>query len=185
MPYSRLSEVLDLTQMFMDIQKQHKTTAFIITHNFCYNNIVKKPSPGMPLGRFPTPSCQRCWTSPRCSWTSRNNFKQLFSSYPITSVSTRFSKDQYLGHPLVLPYSWLLEVLDLTQMVIDIRKKLKQLFSSSPITSVTTRLSKDQYLGHPLVLPYSWLSEVLDLTQMVIDIRKQLKTTVVILPYNF
>ena len=40
---------MDLTQMVVDIQKQLKTTVFIITHNFCYNNIVKKPSPGTPL----------------------------------------------------------------------------------------------------------------------------------------
>ena len=50
MPYSWLSDVLDLTQMVMDIWRQLETTVFIIYHNICFNNIVKKPFPGTPLG---------------------------------------------------------------------------------------------------------------------------------------
>ena len=40
-----------------------KTTVFIIYYNSCYNNIVKRPFPGTPLGKCFTPSCYRCWTS--------------------------------------------------------------------------------------------------------------------------
>ena len=50
MPYSWLSDVLDLTQMVMDIWRQLETTVFIIYLNICFNNIVKKPFPGTPLG---------------------------------------------------------------------------------------------------------------------------------------
>ena len=45
-----LSEVLDFTQMVMDILKQLKTTVFIIPYNFCYIKIVKRTIPGTPLG---------------------------------------------------------------------------------------------------------------------------------------
>ena len=53
MPYSWLSEALDLTQMVMDIQKQVKMTIFIMPNNFCFNNIAKKSFPGTPLGQDP------------------------------------------------------------------------------------------------------------------------------------
>ena len=41
-----LLERLDLTQMVMDIQKQLKSTYFIIPNNFCFNNLSKKSIPG-------------------------------------------------------------------------------------------------------------------------------------------
>ena len=50
MPNYWLSEVLDLTQMVMVIQKKLQTNVFIIYYYFCYNNIVKKPFPGTHLG---------------------------------------------------------------------------------------------------------------------------------------
>ena len=59
MPYSWLSEVLDLPQMVMDIRKQLKITASIIPHNFCYNKIAKIPFPVTPLVQCPTTGCQR------------------------------------------------------------------------------------------------------------------------------
>ena len=59
MPYSWLSKVLDLPQMFMDIRKQLKITASIIPHNFCYNKIVKIPFPVTPLVQCPTTGLQR------------------------------------------------------------------------------------------------------------------------------
>ena len=77
-----------------------KTTVFIIYYNSCYNNIVKRPFPGTPLGKCFTPSCHRCWTSPRWSWSSGNKFKQLFSASPIIYVTTTFSKYHSLGQPL-------------------------------------------------------------------------------------
>ena len=46
MPYSWVSEALDLTQMVMDIQKQLKSTYFIIPINFCFNNLSKRSIPG-------------------------------------------------------------------------------------------------------------------------------------------
>ena len=73
MPYSWVTEALDLTQMVMDIRKQLKSTYFIIPNNFCFNNITKKSFPGTPRGQCPTPRCQRLWTAPRWSWTSGNN----------------------------------------------------------------------------------------------------------------
>ena len=46
MPYSWVSEALDLTQMVMDIWKQLKSTYFIIPNNFSFNNFSKKSIPG-------------------------------------------------------------------------------------------------------------------------------------------
>ena len=46
-----------------------------------------------------------CWTSPRWSWSSRKNLKQLFASSTITSVTTTLSKSHSLIHPLEMPYS--------------------------------------------------------------------------------
>merc|ERR1712015_226678 len=83
-----------------------------------------------------------------------------------------------------MPYSWLSEALDLTQMVMDVRKPLKKLFSSYLTTFVSTTLPKSHSLGHPGVMPYSRPSEALDLTQMVMDVRKPLKITIFILPNN-
>ena len=42
MPYSWVSQALDLTQMVMDSRKQLKSTYFIIPNNFCFKNITKK-----------------------------------------------------------------------------------------------------------------------------------------------
>ena len=110
-----------LKQLFSSSHITYVTTTWLKSHSL-----------GQPLGKCPTPGCRRCWTSPRWSWTSRNNFKQLFSSSPITSVKTTLSKYQSLGHSLVVPYSWLSEVLDLTQMVMDIQKQLKKTFVIIP-----------------------------------------------------
>ena len=49
MPYSWPSEVLDLTQMVMDVWKQLKITVFIIPYNFCFINISKKAFLGLLL----------------------------------------------------------------------------------------------------------------------------------------
>ena len=46
MPYSWVSERLDLTRMVMVIQKHLKTIVFIIPNNFCYNKITKSHSLG-------------------------------------------------------------------------------------------------------------------------------------------
>ena len=54
MPYSWPSEVLDLTQMVMDIRKQLKITVFIIPYNFCFINISTKAFLGLPLVRSQT-----------------------------------------------------------------------------------------------------------------------------------
>ena len=50
MPYSWLSEALDLALMVMDVWKLHKITIFIMPYNFCFNNIAKKSFPGTPRG---------------------------------------------------------------------------------------------------------------------------------------
>ena len=42
---------LNLTQMAMDIRKPFKTSTFIIPNNFCFNNMAKKSSLGLPLVR--------------------------------------------------------------------------------------------------------------------------------------
>ena len=46
MTYAWVYDSLDLTQMVMDIQKQLKSTYFIIPNNFCFNNLSKKSIPG-------------------------------------------------------------------------------------------------------------------------------------------
>ena len=99
-------------------------------NNFCFYNIAKKSFPGTPLGQVPDLAVQGAWTSPRWSWTSGDNFKPLFSSSTLTSVSTKLSKSHSLGHPLVMPYSCLSEVLDLTQKVMVIWEQQKMAFSS-------------------------------------------------------
>ena len=79
------------------------------TSNKCFHHLLlfllqqhcQKAIPWDTPWRCPTPGCQRCWTSPRWSWTSGNNLKQLFSSSTITSVTTILSKSHSLGHPLV------------------------------------------------------------------------------------
>ncbi len=50
MPYSWLSEALNLKQIVTDIQKPIKITIFIIPNNFCLNNIAGKSFPGTPRG---------------------------------------------------------------------------------------------------------------------------------------
>ena len=89
------------SQMVMDIRKQLKTTTFIIPNNFCFNNIAKKSFLGTPPGQVPDLAVWGGWTSPRCSWTSGNNLKQLLSSSPTTFVSTTLPKSHSLGLPLV------------------------------------------------------------------------------------
>ena len=48
MPYSLVSEALDLTQMVMDIREQLNWTYFISPINFCFKNMAKKSLPGTP-----------------------------------------------------------------------------------------------------------------------------------------
>ena len=97
MPYSWLSHGLDLTQIVMDIRKQIQITVLIINNNLCFNKIFNKSFPGTAWVRFPTPGCPGLWTSPRCSWMSKNSLKLLFSSYLTTFVSTKFPKSHSLG----------------------------------------------------------------------------------------
>ena len=99
MPYFWVSEALDLTQIVMDIRKQLNLTYLIIPNNFCLKNISKKAFPGTARVQCFTPGCLRLWTSPRWSWTSRNNLKSLFSSYLTTFVSTNLPKNHSLGEP--------------------------------------------------------------------------------------
>ena len=47
--YSWLSEVLDMTQMAQDVQKNWQPAQFIILDNFCLNNFSKKSIPGTVL----------------------------------------------------------------------------------------------------------------------------------------
>ena len=101
MYYSWESKGLDPAQIVLDIQYQLKITAFIIPNNFCFNNIAKKSFPGTPLGQVPDLAVRGAWTSPRWSWTSRKNLKQLFLSSPTTFVSTTLPKSHSLGLPLV------------------------------------------------------------------------------------
>ena len=44
------SEVLDLTQLVMVIQKQLKMTSFIMPNNYCFNNLAQKINPKIPRG---------------------------------------------------------------------------------------------------------------------------------------
>ena len=49
MPYSCVSEGLDLVLTVLGIWKQLRTSVFIIPYNFCYNKIVKRHSLGCPF----------------------------------------------------------------------------------------------------------------------------------------
>ena len=53
--------------------------------------------------------------------------------------------------PGSMPYSWMSEALDNTQMVMDIWKQLNQLVSSYQTSFVSTTLPKSNSLGHPRV----------------------------------
>ena len=115
-----------------------------------WNDKNQKALPGDSLCKCLTPGCQRYWTSPRWSWSSRKNFKTLFSSSTITSVTTTLSKSHSLGHPLEMPYSWLSEVLDLTQMVMDIWRQLQTIVFILYHNFCFNKIVKKPFPGTPL-----------------------------------
>ena len=76
-----------------------------------------------------------------------------------------------------MPHTWVSKALDLTQVVLYIRKQLNWLV----FQQCNQKLFPGDTLGS---MSYTWVSEGLDLTQMVMDIQKQLKTTIIIIPNN-
>ena len=69
------------------------------------------------------------WTWPRWSWRSGKTLNQPSFSFPTAFGNTTLPRNQSLGLSLLLSYSWLslaLELpLDLTQMVLEVKKNLK------------------------------------------------------------
>ena len=64
-------------------------------------------------------------------------------------------------------------VLNLTQMVIAIRKQLIVIIFIISAQLFFKKIAKKPFRGTvPVVGPYSWVSARLDLTQMVMDIQK-------------
>ena len=54
-----------------------------------------------------------------------------------------------------MPYIWVSEALDLTQMVMDIQKQLEINIIIYLTTFVSTKLPKSHSLGHPWSMPHS------------------------------
>ena len=81
------------------------------------------------------------------------------------------------------------EVLDLTQMVMAIRKQLKLTSFIIPnnycFNNLAQKINPRLPRGSPWSLPYSWESEVLDLAQMVMAIPIQHIMTRFIIPNNY
>ena len=83
--------------------------------------------------------------------------QKLFSSSPPTFISKTLAKSHSLGHPGDMPYSWLSEALDLTQMVMDIRKPLKITIFIIPSNCCINNITKKSFpgtsrRGHALLL---------------------------------
>ena len=69
-----------------------------------------------------------------------------------------------------MPYSWVSEALDLTQMVMDIQKTTKfNLFHYTKQLFFQKHGQKVIPWDTPESMIYTWKSEALDLTQMVMD----------------
>ena len=173
MPYSLVSEALDLTQMVMDIQKHF------------FNNITKKSFPGRPRGQCPTTGCPRLWTSPRWSCTSGNNWIDLFY-HTQQNVFQQCNQKLFPGDTLgSMSYTWVSEGLDLTQMVMDIQKQLKSTYFIIPNNFSFNNITKKSFPGTPRV------------NALLLGVRgsgprpdghghrKQLKSTYFIIPNNF
>ena len=67
--------------------------------------------------------------------------------------------------------------LDLTQMVLEVRKCLKPTQFYMLNIFCLNNFPKNQALGASLLSAYSWLSMALDLAQMVLEVRKNPKPT--------
>ena len=134
---------------------------FYHPNNFCFNNIAKKSFPGTPLGQVPDLAVRGAWTSPRWSWTYRNNLKQLLSSSPTTFASTTLPKNHFLGHTgvdvllLAVRCPWTSPRWSWTS-----RNNFKYLFSSTLTAFVPTTLPNSHSLGIPLVRSQTLQSKV-------------------------
>ena len=88
----------------------------------------------------PNPGCLWCWTlpwtCPRWSWRSGNTLNQPSFSSQTAFANTTLPRNQSLGLSLLSSYFWLSLVLDLaldlTQMVLAVRKKLKSTHLNIP-----------------------------------------------------
>ena len=85
----------------------------------------------------------------------------------------------------LMPYIWVSEALDLTQMVMDIQKQLKiTIFIMHNRILFQQNCQKVIPWDTPGSITYSWLSGALGLTQMVMNIQKQLEITIFIITNN-
>ena len=89
---------LDLNQMVMDIQKQLKTTTFIIPNNFCFNNIAKKSFPVTPLGQVLDLAVQGVWT--QMVMDIRKQLKTTTFIIPNNFCFNNIAKKSFPGTPL-------------------------------------------------------------------------------------
>ena len=86
---------------------------------------------------------------------------------------------------LLLAYSWLSLVLDMTQMALDVRKNWKPAQFIILDNFCFNNFSNNQSLGMSLLLAYSWLSLVLHMTQMALDVQKNRKPAQFFITDNF
>ena len=78
---------------------------------------------------------------------------------------------------MLLLYTLVSLGLDLTQMVLDVRKNLKPTQFYMLNNLCFNNFAQKSSPGASLLLAYSWLSMALDLAQMVLDVGKNLKPT--------
>ena len=97
----------------------------IIPNNICLSNFALESLPVGVLDHALCTPCRCCrgWTPPRWSWWFRNKKFQTWLSSQTTFVQSTLAWHQSLGVSLIRLYSWLMEWLDTTQMVMVVWKQ--------------------------------------------------------------
>ena len=125
----------------------------MIPINFCFNNITKKSFLGTPRGRCPTPGCQEALDLAQMvidihehpETTTTNLFyhtKQLL-------FQQHYQKVISWDTPGSMPFIWVSEALDLTQMVMDIQKQLKTTIIIIPNNLCFNNITKKSFPATP------------------------------------
>ena len=120
-----LLEHLDLTQMFLAVQQHHKMIYYIISNNFCFNNFAKKSISGDIRAQVLQVLVGVSGPHPDGHGHPETTKINLFYHTQQLLLQQHYQKVIPWDTPGSMPYSWMSEAVDLTQMVIDIQKQLK------------------------------------------------------------
>ena len=90
-PTPGIQRHLDFTQMVLDVRKQLQIPILFIPNYFFSTTLPKNQSLGHTVVNALLLAVGGAWTSPRCSWTSGNNFKYLFYSSPTTVLQRKLA----------------------------------------------------------------------------------------------